>query len=64
MSSFLPGLILGFREGLEAFLMITIIMQYLNVIKRTELKKIVLNGSLVGIIASLIIGGILLFYLS
>ena len=59
MSSFLPGLILGFREGLEAFLMITIIMQYLNVIKRTELKKIVLNGSLVGIIASLIIGGIL-----
>lgn len=59
METFIPGLIMGFREGLEAFLIISIILQYLNHIQRTELKKHVVNGAIGGIIASLFIGGVL-----
>jgi len=59
METFIPGLIMGFREGLEAFLIISIILQYLNHIQRTELKKNVVNGAIGGIIASLFIGGVL-----
>lgn len=59
MSTFIPGFIMGFREGLEAFLIVTIILQYLTQIKKSEYKKIVFNGAIAGIIASLVIGGIL-----
>lgn len=59
METFIPGVIMGFREGLEAFLIISIILQYLNHIQRTELKKHVVNGAIGGIIASLFIGGVL-----
>jgi high-affinity iron transporter len=63
MNTFLPGLIMGFREGLEAFLIVVIILQYLNHIKKVEFKKYVYNGAIIGIILSAIIGG-LLFALS
>ena len=63
MDIFVPGLIMGFREGLEAFLIVAIILQYLNHIKKVEFKKHVYNGALVGIVSSAIIGG-LLFALS
>jgi len=59
METFIPGLIMGFREGLEAFLIISIILQYLNLIQRTELKKNVVNGAIGGVAASLLIGGVL-----
>ncbi|MHC1735531.1 MAG: FTR1 family protein [Erysipelotrichaceae bacterium] len=59
METFIPGLIMGFREGLEAFLIISIILQYLNHIQRTELKKNVVNGAIGGVAASLLIGGML-----
>lgn len=61
MSTFIPGFIMGFREGLEAFLIITIILQYLTQIKKNEYKMIVFNGAFAGILASLVIGGILFF---
>lgn len=57
METFIPGFIMGFREGLEAFLIISIILQYLNHIRKTEFKKYVVNGTITGILASLLIGG-------
>jgi high-affinity iron transporter len=59
MSTFIPGSIMGFREGLEAFLIVTIILQYLTQIKKNEYKRIVFNGAFTGILASLVIGGFL-----
>lgn len=59
MNTFLPGLIMGFREGLEAFLIVVIILQYLKKSKTEYLRKNVYFGTLMGIIASLGIGGIL-----
>lgn len=59
MSTFIPGLIMGFREGLEAFLIVTIILQYLTKINKTDYRKHVYNGTIAGILASFLIGGIL-----
>ncbi|MGV8984575.1 FTR1 family iron permease [Clostridium sp.] len=59
MENFLPGLIMGFREGLEAFVIVVIILQYLNKSGNTSLRKNAFSGALVGILASLGIGGIL-----
>lgn len=59
MAIFLPGFIMGFREGLEGFLIIVIILQYLKKSKNEYLKKNAYLGTLIGIIASLGIGGIL-----
>ncbi len=59
MNIFMPGLIMGFREGLEAFLIVTIILQYLTQIKKADYKKYVYNGTIAGILASIGIGGIL-----
>jgi len=56
MELFIPGLIMGFREGLEAFLIVVIILQYLNHTKQFKLKKNVYYGALSGIIASIGIG--------
>jgi len=55
----IPGLIMGFREGLEAFLIIAIMLEYLNKSNKKEYKKYVYTGLEVGIIASLLFGGIL-----
>lgn len=55
----IPGLVMGFREGLEAFLIIAIMLEYLNKSKKKEYKKYVYNGLEIGIAASLLFGGLL-----
>lgn len=62
MDIFIPGLIMGFREGLEAFLIIAIILQYLSHIKKEEYKKYVYRGSAVGILLSAALGGLLYLF--
>ena len=59
MDTFLPAFIMGFREGLEAFLIVSIILQYLRKSKNESLRKYVYYGTISGIVASLGIGGIL-----
>ena len=63
MENFLPGLIMGFREGLEAFLIVVIILQYLKKSGNITFRKNAFSGALVGILASIGIGAIL-FYIS
>ena len=55
----IPGSILGLREGLEAFLIIGIMMKYLEKIGREDLKRPVKLGMGIGLGGSLIIGLIL-----
>lgn len=56
---FLPGFIMGIREGLEAFLIIAIMLEFLNKTDRQKDKKHVFTGLSVGILASLVFGLIL-----
>jgi len=56
MPTFLPGIIMGFREGLEAFLIVTMILHYLSKINQTVYKKHVWQGVIAGISLSLILG--------
>lgn len=51
-----PGMVTGFREGMEAFLVIGVMIEYLNKIKRSELKKNIQIGMFSGIIGSVAIG--------
>lgn len=51
-----PGLVLGFREGLEAFLMIGIILDFLKKRGETELRRPVQWGLATGIAGSLLFG--------
>lgn len=59
MTNFFAGTIMGFREGLEAFLIVAIILRFIVKIKRENLKKPVYYGIGVGLIGSLIFGGLL-----
>ncbi len=59
MAQIFPGLIVGLREGLEAFLIITVMMEYLKKIGRKDLMSSVLNGAYTGIGISFLLGGIL-----
>lgn len=59
----LPGFIMGIREGLEAFLIISIMLEYLNKTKRQKDRKYVFQGLAYGLIISLVFG-ILLFAIS
>lgn len=52
----IPGSILGLREGLEAFLIVGIMMKYLEKTGRDELKHSVKIGVGIGIGGSLVIG--------
>lgn len=52
----LPGFIMGFREGLEAFLIIMLMLGYLTKSNKIELKKNVYTGLGIGIAASLVFG--------
>ena len=56
MGNFYSGLIIGFREGLEAFLIVSIILRYLTKIKRIEFRKNVWAGAAAGILLSVLIG--------
>ena len=59
MNQFLPSFLMGFREGLEAFLLITIILQYLSKTGETSLKNKVWQGALAGLLISVILGMLL-----
>lgn len=56
MDTFLPGIMMGFREGLEAFLIIAMILRYLSKINQPAYKKHVWQGVFVGVLLSLILG--------
>jgi len=47
---------MGFREGLEAFLVIALILRYLTTIGKTQLKRNVYQGGIAGIIGSGLLG--------
>lgn len=53
---FFPGTIVGLREGLEAFLVIGIMMRFLDKAGRSDLRSSVRNGLIVGLIGSVAIG--------
>ena len=59
MDNFIAGTILGFREGLEAFLIISIMFRYLIKTGAGTLKKYIWIGTGIGILASLGLGGLL-----
>lgn len=59
----LPGFVLGIREGLEAFLVIAIMLEYLNKSNRQHDKKYVMQGLLIGLVISIVFG-VLLFVAS
>lgn len=59
VAELIPGIILGLREGLEAFLVIGIMTKYLDKSGRAELKSAVKTGMAAGVIGSLVIGFIL-----
>ena len=59
MGNFLTGAILGFREGLEAFLIVVILLRFLRRTGRTALTKSVWGGAALGAAASLVLGGAL-----
>jgi high-affinity iron transporter len=56
MSQLLPSFIMGFREGLEAFLLIAIIIKYISSTDQPHLKINVFQGSAAGLIISLLLG--------
>lgn len=56
MSQMIPSFIMGFREGLEAFLLIAIILKYISKTDQPQLKNKVVQGSVAGLIISLILG--------
>jgi len=64
IGSVFQGSVIGFREGLEAFLIIAIMLEYLNKTRQQTFKKNVKEGLLLGIGASLIFGLIMFFVAS
>ncbi len=54
---------MGFREGLEAFLVVSIILQYLSHIQKNEYKKFFFYGAVSGVFSSILIGATL-YYVS
>jgi high-affinity iron transporter len=59
MGLIVPGMIVGFREGLEAFLIIAIILRFLKRSNRTSSVRFVWQGALLGVALSLLLGGVL-----
>jgi high-affinity iron transporter len=59
MSEFLQGSVVGFREGLEAFLILIILLRYLGKTGRKDLRRSVAYGAGIGVAGSLLIGGAL-----
>ncbi|MDA3931892.1 MAG: FTR1 family protein [Tenericutes bacterium] len=59
MADFFQGLVMGFREGLEAFLIIAIMIRYLSQANKHEYKKHVWTGASLGVLLSVVIGFIL-----
>jgi high-affinity iron transporter len=63
MTQIIPGFIVGLREGLEAFLIVTLILEYLNKLGKRELQSSVRRGMFTGVGISVIFG-ILLWLLA
>lgn len=59
MDTFIQGLVMAFREGLEAFLIIMILLKFLEKTKNENFKKNVWSGLYAGIAASFVFGLIL-----
>jgi len=59
----LPGFIMGIREGLEAFILISLMLSYLSKSNRQHLRKNVYLGLLIGIVLSITFG-LILFVIS
>ena len=51
-----PSFIMGFREGLEAFLLIAITLKYITKIDKGHLKNKVVQGAIAGLIISIFLG--------
>ena len=60
METFVQALIVAFREGLEAFLIVAIMLKFLDKTNNKNLKKNVWHGVGVGALVSLIFGAMLL----
>ena len=52
----MPSFIMGFREGLEAFLLIAIVLQYITKIDKEHLKSEITQGAFVCVIISITLG--------
>ncbi len=59
ISQTIPGMVVGFREGMEAFLIIGTMLGYLDKIHRPELKKSVVAGMYFGLLGYVIFGLVL-----
>lgn len=59
MPEFFPGVVIGFREGLEAFLIIAIMIRYLKKTDRENSIKYVWRGAILGLVLSLVLGLVL-----
>jgi high-affinity iron transporter len=59
MFQILPGFIVGLREGLEAFLIVTLILDYLNKLGKKDLHSSVKKGMFFGLGISVVFGLIL-----
>lgn len=59
LSVYLPGIIVAFREWLEAFLIIIVLLRFLKKTGNILLKKNIWAGVLLGVIISIAAGGIL-----
>ncbi|MBN2657428.1 MAG: FTR1 family protein [Spirochaetales bacterium] len=59
MTQIIPGLIVGLREGLEAFLIIVLILDYLKKLGKRELFTSVRNGAVTGMAVSFLFGFLL-----
>jgi high-affinity iron transporter len=61
MEIFIQALIVAFREGLEAFLIIAILLKFLDKTNNKKLKLSVWQGMAAGIVASLLLGLVLMY---
>ena len=59
METIFQGIIMAFREGLEAFLVIVILLKFLEKTNNRQLKKSVWYGLGSGIILSILFGALL-----
>lgn len=62
LSVYLPGIIVAFREWLEAFLIIIVLLRFVEKTGNIWLKKNIWAGVLLGIIVSIAAGGILFWW--
>lgn len=59
MSQIFPGIIVGFREGLEAFLIISLMLEYLKKLDKRNMMKSVTRGMVTGLGVSVLFGIVL-----